>query len=257
MHAIAVRDLLVEQAHARLAQPARPLVFTGNEVADALLNDLSGFPHVFLIACICDRQMKAETAWLVPFALGQRIGGRFDFASLAALSVDDLTRLFAEPTPIHRLRLQMPVLVHAAMERVARDYSGDAGAIWSGRPSSAAVICRLLEFRGVGPKIATMTANILARDFRVPFADKYSIDISVDVHVKRVFARLGLITLEGTEEQVNLRVIYQARALYPEYPGIFDFALWELGRNVCKASDPRCGVCQLRQLCPSAGKVAS
>ena len=257
MSELAIRDILVEETQKRLAQPPRPVVLTGNSSADALLNNLSEFPHAFLIACICDRQMKAETAWLVPYAIGHRLGDRFDFASFAALSVDDLTRLFSEPSTLHRLRLQMPVLVHAAIERVARDYGGDASAIWSSRPSSAAVIYRFLEFRGVGPKIATMAANILARDFRIPFADKYSIDISVDVHVKRVFERLGLASLTGTEEQVNLRIIYKARALHPEYPGIFDLALWELGRNVCRPNDPRCRDCHLRQFCQFATRTAS
>ena len=50
---------------------------------------------------------------------------------------------------------------------------------------------RRLEFRGAGPKIATMAANLLARHLKVPFSDYYSIDISVDVQVRRVLSRLG------------------------------------------------------------------
>jgi hypothetical protein len=52
-----------------------------------------------------------------------------------------------------------------------------------------------------------MAANILAREFKISFADYFSIDISADVHVRRVFARLGLCTADATVEQVIYSVI--------------------------------------------------
>ena len=42
------------------------------------------------------------------------------------------------------------------------------------------MVYRFLEFNGVGPKIASMAANILAREFKIPFADYFSIDISAE-----------------------------------------------------------------------------
>lgn len=82
----------------------------------------------------------------------------------------------------------------------------------------------------MGPKIASMVVNILAREFKVPFLDYYSIDISADVHVRRVFFRLGLCPQNATVEQL----IYKARALYPEFPDVMDFSCWEIGRSWCR-----------------------
>ena len=109
------------------------------------------------------------------------------------------------------------------------------------------MVYRFLEFDGVGPKIATMAANILARDFKIPFADHYSIDISADRHIRRVFARLGLTAGEASVEQV----IYKARTLHPDYPGIIDLPCWKIGRNWCREKgDPDCGACYMNNLCP-------
>jgi len=72
-----------------------------------------------------------------------------------------------------------------------------------------------------------MAANILARDFKVPLSDYYSIDTSVDVQVSRVFERLGLIEPKSSIE----RVVYRARALHPEFPGLLDYPAWKVGRN--------------------------
>lgn len=101
---------------------------------------------------------------------------------------------------------------------------------------------RFLKFRGVGPKIATMAANILARDLKVPFSDYFSIDVSVDVQVQRVLLRLGL-----TNEMDDVpMVIYRARALHPEFPGVLDFPAWEIGRKWCRPNAPLCSQCLMR-----------
>jgi endonuclease III len=135
-----------------------------------------------------------------------------------------------------------------AVQRIATEYEGDAARIWSDRPSSADLVYRFLQFRGAGPKIATMAANILARDFKVPLADYFSIDVSADVHVRRVFRRLGLVDKDAAIEEV----IYRARGLHPQFPGLMDVPTWEIGREWCRPSSPLCGECYMNDLCPTA-----
>ena len=124
------------------------------------------------------------------------------------MTLDEVRDLMTKPEPLHRYTEGMSKNFHAAVGLIQKKYNGNAAEIWEGEPSSADVVYRFLEFQGVGPKIATMAANILARHFKVRFKDYYSIDISADVHVRRVFARLGLTDPEDSIEAV----IYRAQA---------------------------------------------
>ena len=137
---------------------------------------------------------------------------------------------------------------YLATHRIHTEYGDDASKIWEGNPKSATVVRRFLRFHGVGIKIATMAANILVRDFKISLSDKLCIDISPDVQVKRVFARLGLINSNVTNEEL----IYCARELNPEYPGIFDLSAWEIGRKWCRPTNPTCDECYMESNCPKS-----
>lgn len=220
---IHLRDALLAQADEVASKPPEPLVVTGVEEADRILNDLAHYPHAFVIACVMDRQIRAEKAWLVPYLLSERLGG-FDFPLLASTPDSRMMSAMQDHPPLHRFPVVMGKNLIAAVRRIKGAYGGDAATIWSDKPSSATIVRRFLEFEGVGLKIATMAANILVREFRVPVRDRYSIDISTDVHVRRVFSRLGFAPVNASNEHL----IYRARELYPEYPGIFDLALWRV-----------------------------
>ena len=179
-------------------RPQAPVSFAGDPGADALINDLDSRPHAFVLACVMDRQIKAERAWAIPQAVSQRLGG-FDFPRLSRLTLAEVQGLMSKPAPLHRFPDRMSEYFHSAVRIIESRYKGDASLIWEGRPSSAEVVYRFLQFPGVGPKIATMATNILARDFKIPFSDYYSIDVSADVHVRRVFHRLGFTFVECCE----------------------------------------------------------
>lgn len=243
----AIRDRLIKRGREELKGRRKPLAFTGVPDADVLLNDIVRYPHAFVIGCVMDRQMKAERAWLIPHLVSKKVGG-FEFDQLAGLSQNKVLTLLTKPKPLHRFAEVMSRHFHSALQRIREQYGGDARGIWEGRPSSAAVVYRFLEFDGVGPKIATMATNLLARQFKVPFRDYHSVDVSADVHVRRVFARLGLTPADATVESV----VYRARDLHPQFPGLFDLPAWELGHEWCRAGKPLCGDCYMRDICPTA-----
>jgi endonuclease III len=242
-----IRNRLVERGKTLFDAPKRPIQFTKVAPADALLNDLEEYPHAFVLACIMDRQIKAERAWLIPYKISLLLNG-FTMQILRSLSQTDITKLMREPESLHRFADKMSVFMYSAIQRLENQYAGNAGQIWSGNPASAEVVNRFLHFGGVGPKIATMAANILARDFKISMSDYYSIDISADVHVKRVFSRLGLCHSDSSVEQV----VYKARALFPDFPGMMDLPSWEIGRNWCRPQQPQCHECYMKDVCPSA-----
>jgi endonuclease-3 len=246
MNEAAIRDRLVDHGHLLFQAPAAFVKFTGVHDADVLLNDLGQRPHAFVLACIMDRQIKAERAWVIPYRISEKLDD-FTIATLGKLSLGDIKKLMGKPKPLHRMFDRMSGFFHSGVQRIITHYRGDAARIWRGQPPSAEVIYRFLEFERIGPKIATMATNILARDLKIPFADYVSIDISADVHVRRVFGRLGLCAFDASIE----KIIYKARALHSEFPGMMDLACWEIGRKWCKPSNPDCSGCFMSDLCPT------
>ena len=97
----------------------------------------------------------------------------------------------------------------------------------------------LTSLPGVGPKTAAVVLSFaLGRDA-----------IPVDTHVHRTARRLGLVPARASAEAAD-RLLH---ALVPD--GLrtpLHVALIRLGREICKAPMPRCAICPLRDLCPTA-----
>ena len=236
-------SLLINKGIEILKSPYRPLVITKDPIIDRYLNDLDNYPHFFVLACIMDRQMKAESAWKIPYLISKEIGSP-SFNAFESLSLDEILEIFAHNN-LHRFKNIMAVYFYNAVQRISIDYGGYASRIWRDDLSAITIMSRFLKFDGAGLKIASMATNILIREFKLPIKDKSHIDVSPDVHVRRVFLRLGFIEKNST----NDALIYSARSLYPDYPGVFDLPAWEVGRNWCKPNNPDCKKCYLNSYC--------
>lgn len=241
---VVLQSRLIAKALDELSGAPVLVPFAAEPAADQLVKDLNEHPHAFVIACLMDRGIRAERAWGIPFELQQRLGS-FEFAFLLQLPLQELEHAMQYPTPLHRYRNIMPKSAYKAIHRIDDEYDGNAGAIWAGRPSSRTVVDRFREFFGVGPKIASMAANILVRDFRVELADCSSINISVDVQVGRVFSRMGFVPQDASNDDI----IRRANEMCPEYPGVFDLILWDLGRTVCRPKNPVFTSCEWAGQC--------
>lgn len=242
------RDILAAHGDELLEGPPRGIrgLQDMETEAEALVNDLDEYPHAFVLGCVMDRQIKAERAWEIPWIIGDRIGS-FEFTGFLALSRNRVAELFSDPNKLHRFPTVMAENFYLAIRKIADEYEGDASNIWSEGIGSARLVRRFLEFQGVGQKIATMAANILVRDFHIPLDDRRYIDVSADVHIRRVFSRLGFVRREPSTAEV----IYAAREMNPSYPGVFDLPCWEIGRTWCTASTPDCPRCYMVNLCPT------
>lgn len=243
-----ISSLLKEQ-NANLSATPSTIKFTGEEIPDVSLRNIKEYPHLFVLGCIMDRQTKAERAWKIPYLVSTELCSSLEFEEFLKLQSDQLQRAFGvnrTEDRWHRFPGKMAECFYEGIQKIQEKYHGDASKIWVGTPQSATVVRRFLQFHGVGIKIATMATNILSRDFKIPMADKTSIDVSPDIHVKRVIRRLGFISQNASSEEL----VYFARELNPEYPGIIDLPLWNIGSKWCKEKTPRCGECYLGKDCP-------
>ncbi|WZZ83961.1 hypothetical protein YC2023_104533 [Brassica napus] len=106
----------------------------------------------------------------------------------------------------------------------------------------------LLSLPGVGPKIAHLVLHIAWNDVQ---------GICVDTHVHRICNRLGWVTKPGTKQKTSspeeTRVALQQWLPKEEWVAI-NFLLVGFGQKICTPLRPRCGVCSISELCPSAFK---
>ena len=209
---------------------------------DKYLNDLENYPHMFVLACLMDIQMKAEKAWKIPYLVSQEIGNH-DFSGLLKLELNDLQEIFVT-RKLHRFNLKMAGVYFEAIQKLNSEYKGVASKIWTDDFSCGTILKRFREFKGAGEKTATMATNILLRLFKIPLKDRFLLNISPDVNVRRVFTRLGFIDKNSSNEELQ----NFAKKLYPEYPGVFDSPTWHIGQKWCR-TEPDCSQCELTTYC--------
>lgn len=239
-----IKKLLIEKSQKLFDENKAIVHFTDDKEQNDFLNNLEKYPHAFVLACLMDKQIKAERAWAIPYKIYKEIGD-FDIYKLKEKGKEYYKNLFNRDN-FHRFNDTLSKVFYNGVCHIIDKYKGKANKIWENNPSSATVVYRFLEFEGCGIKIATMSANILARQFKIPMSDYYSIDISPDVHIRRVLYRLGFIEKNAKVE----RVIYKARELNPEFPGLIDFVCWKIGREYCKSKIKDCGDCFMNEVCP-------
>lgn len=113
----------------------------------------------------------------------------------------------------------------ALSKKLVEEYNGKV-------PNS---IEELIKFDGVGRKTANL---VMAKGFNIPA-------ICVDVHVHRIFNRLGIVSTKTPEETEM-----QLRKLIPQKYWIrLNTEFVTLGQNICKPTKPMCPFCPINYYC--------
>lgn len=175
-----------------------------------------------LVATILSAQCTDERVNKVTPALFARFLTPFAMAEADITELEELIR----STGFFRNKAKN---IQGASQRIVAEYGGEV-------PGNMADLLTL-------PGVARKTANVV-------LGTAYGIadGVVVDTHVKRLSNRLALTQHDDPE-----KIEKDLMALVPREHWVeFAHMLILHGRQVCDARKPRCSVCTLSQLCPSA-----
>jgi len=183
-------------------------------------------PLQLLAAVILSAQCTDERVNLTTPALFTRYPTA---EALAAADPDELEAI-VRPTGFYRNKARF---LRQTAARLLAEYNGEV-------PSEMAALLTL-------PGVARKTANVVRGEV-FGLAD----GVTVDTHVKRLSARLGL-----TAETDPVKVERDLMAVIPRdsWIEIAHLLIWH-GRRVCTARKPDCPACFLNDICPSSSVVS-
>lgn len=173
-----------------------------------------------LVAAVLAAQCTDEKVNQITPALFKRYSTPKDFAE----ADENELQMAIKPTGFFRQKARS--IMEVSRELISR-FGGEV-------PST---IEELTSLHGVGQKTANL---ILGEIYKKPA-------IVVDTHVRRISARLGLTknTDPAKIESDLMKITPEER--WNELNHLIVF----LGRNVCKAPTPLCGICPVLELCPT------
>jgi len=207
-------------------------------------------PFAFCAAVCLDRGTKADIIWTIPYWIQQRVG-HFDPKCFYQLSFEEISQLFEALPKKPRYTNAAPITFQDITRIVVEQFSGDAEAIWKHR-NAAEVRETFLSVYGVGRGIANLALILIESAYGVTFSDldHTQMDIKPDVHTTLVLYRLGVAPRIDQGDAIQA-----ARRLNPSYPAQVHTALWYIGREFCRPSDPGCFHCPMHDVCPKVGIV--
>ena len=150
-----------------------PIVWTQNEAANQLLET---DPLALLIGMVLDQQVKMEKAFMGPYDLKKRLGGRLDARQIAGMEPEKLDAVFRERPALHRFPGNMARRVQAMCQVLVSEYGGDAAAVWRDAKDGADLAKRIGKLPGFGEMKVKILIAVLAKKFRVrpPGYEKYA-----------------------------------------------------------------------------------
>jgi endonuclease III len=234
----AVTQALLEFSKSIEAEELFPVMVP--EAAGIVTNN----PYAFSLATCLDRGTLADIIWTIPYDIKQKLG-HLDPHLIYEMSIEELADLFYALPHKPRYITDAPYTVRDLTRIVVEECGGDAARIWTGK--RAADVKRTFQsIYGVGDGIASLAVLLIEQAFSIHFSelDRPRMDIKADVHTKRVLYRLGM-----SESKDESSAAAAARRMNPSWPGALDGALWWIGRNRCRPTNPNCPDCPVNSVC--------
>ncbi len=182
------------------------------------LMDSFNDPYLVLIACILSLRTNDRTTYP---------------ATLRMLKLGKTPKDFASCNEEKLAKAIYPVGFYANKSKQIIQLSKEIVEKHNGKVPNT--IEELVKFNGVGRKTANL---VVARGFNKPA-------ICVDVHVHRIFNRMGYVKTKDPEETE-----FALRAKLPEKYWIdINTLIVTHGQNVCKPQKPKCSECPIEKYC--------
>jgi len=175
-------------------------------------------PYLVLIACILSLRTNDRTTYPATLRMLKLAKTPQEMMNV---NVEDLAQAIY---PVGFYKNKAGQIIELS-KKIVEDYDGKV-------PDSIDELCK---FRGVGRKTANL---VMTLGFGVPA-------ICVDVHVHRIFNRLGYVKTKTPEEtEFALREKLPVKFWIP-----INTLLVTHGQNVCKPINPKCDICPVREYC--------
>lgn len=188
------------------------------------LMDTFNDPYLVLISCILSLRTNDKTTY--PATLRMLELGR----TPAEFAVCDVKKLEKAIYPVGFYANKAKQIVELS-KRLVDEYNSQV-------PES---IDEMIKFNGVGRKTANL---VMSRGFNKPA-------ICVDVHVHRIFNRLGYVKTRTPEETE-----FALREKLPVRHWIdINTLLVTHGQNICKPIKPKCDICPIKDYCKKLIKL--
>lgn len=177
-------------------------------------------PYIVLIACILSLRTNDSTTYPATVRMLELAKTPQE---MMKVSEETLAKAIY-PVGFYRNKAKQIIRLS---EKLVNEYNGEV-------PPS---IDEMLKFDGVGRKTANL---VMAKGFGLPA-------ICVDVHVHRIFNRLGFVKTKTPEEtEMELR-----RIIPEKYWIDLNTEFVTLGQNICRPQKPRCEACPISDYCAS------
>ncbi|MEM4485702.1 MAG: endonuclease III [Zestosphaera sp.] len=187
-------------------------------------------PLEVLIGVVLSQNSTDRNAWRALESLLRHYGGRVTIERLRETDVNTIEDLI-RPAGMYRLKAR-------TIKNIALRLREEDELV---RLDPDALREVLLSIRGVGPKtVDVFLASV--RNFPT---------FPIDTHIRRILYRLGVVERASEKyERIKAEVM---RQLTPNKLLIAHYVLILHGRRVCRARNPRCALCPVRDTCVRNG----